>query len=74
VLAFGGRAKRVCETLRAGDTVEVEGRLSLWSRDGHTQELSVISSAIRQPGEPTADVARQRARQADAEVVLGQEH
>jgi hypothetical protein len=73
VLCFGGRAKRVVETLGAGDMVEVKGRLSLWSRDGLTQELSVISSLIRQPSATPADVANQRGRHADAESTIGLE-
>lgn len=74
VLAFGGRAQRICETMHAGDTVAVEGRLSLWVRDDQSTALSVISKSIElvNPHIPH-DVANHRARRGDAEAVLGRE-
>ena len=73
VLCFGGRARRVCETLRAGDKVAVEGRLSLWVRDDLSAALSVISTSVEQAGDIPRDVASLRARRGDAESVLGRE-
>jgi single-stranded DNA-binding protein len=64
----------VASTFKEGDPVRVEGTLSLrhWQKRTGAQRssLSVASTNIEAP---LSDVASQRARHADAEVVLGQE-
>jgi single-strand DNA-binding protein len=89
-VAFGERATRICSSFHKDDKVYIEGAISLseWtSRDGEKRTgLSVTTSRVEAPaigrmrskrgGEDAASAsnANHRARHADAEVVLGQEH
>jgi single-strand DNA-binding protein len=87
-VAFGERATRICSSFHKDDKVYVEGALSLseWTgRDGEKRTgLSVTTTRVEAPtigrerskrgrDDTASAVGNQRARNADAEAVLGTE-